>query len=138
MGLPAFDFKPDPSIPPVNPRAVRGRRNYLAGLAAEDRVAARYQCCGHDLRAARWRGGQGEIDLIVNDGDGLIFIEVKKAATHDRAAEMLRPAQAARILATASEYLGTMPMGQMTPARIDVALVDGQERIEILENAIGH
>jgi putative endonuclease len=41
----------------------------------------------------------------------------------------------ARICTAASEYLAQEPLGQLTPVRFDVALVDGAGRIEILENA---
>lgn len=123
---------------PADPRIQRGLRNNLAGQAAEAQVARHYGDRGHALRASRWRGLGGEIDLVLDDGDGVIFVEVKKAASLARAADMVQPRQSARILAAAAEYLGTMAAGQMTPARIDVALVDGDGRIEIIENAIGH
>jgi len=51
------------------------------------------------------------------------------------AAEHLTERQMARIYGAASEFIGNEPAGQLTPCRIDVALVDGQGRIEILENA---
>jgi putative endonuclease len=119
-------------------RAARGGRTaHHSGLAAEDVVASDYARRGHATRSRRWRGSGGEIDLIATDGEGLIFIEVKKAATHAYAAERLSAGQMGRIQASASEYLGGMPLGQLTPCRFDVALVDGAGRIEILENAIG-
>jgi len=138
MGQLCFDFTPDPAQPAVTARAAVGARNFRAGLAAEDQVARCYTQRGHRLLASRWRGQAGEIDLIFLGGDGVIFVEVKRAGNFCQAAEMLRPAQARRIADAAAEYLATMPLGQMTPARIDLALVDGQGRIEILENAIGH
>jgi putative endonuclease len=119
-------------------RAARsGRTGYHAGLAAEEIVASDYARRGHATRDRRWRGSGGEIDLVATDGDGLIFIEVKKAASHDFAAERLSQRQVDRILSSASEYLGAMPRGQLTPCRFDVALVDAVGRIEILENACG-
>ena len=47
----------------------------------------------------------------------------------------LSPARWQRIWSAASEFLAGEPAGQDTPARFDVALVDGQGRIEIIENA---
>ena len=114
-----------------------GRTGYHAGLAAEDIVASDYARRGHATRDRRWRGSGGEIDLIAADGDGLIFIEVKKASTHAFAAERLSGRQIDRIFASACEYLGDMPRGQLTPCRFDVALVDDVGRIEVLENAVG-
>ncbi len=114
-----------------------GSVSYHAGLSAEDQVAADYARRGHGTRGHRWRGSAGEIDLIAEDGDGLIFVEVKKSTDFARAAERLSRRQMQRIYASAAEYLGQMPRGQMTDVRFDVALVDASGAIEIIENAFG-
>ena len=85
--------------------------------------------------ARRWRGRTGEIDIIARDGDKVVFIEVKQSRTHDEAAAHLTPRQMQRIWNTAEEFLAGEPRGALTDVRIDVALVDGMGRIEILENA---
>ena len=112
-----------------------GARSYLAGLAAEDQVATLYGRTGRAVCARRWRGSEGEIDLIARDGAEVIFIEVKHSKTHAQAAEHLSARQMARIYGAASEFIGGEPAGQLTPVRFDVALVDGRGQIEILENA---
>lgn len=86
--------------------------------------------------ADRWRGRGGEIDLVARDGDKVIFIEVKKSKTHAEAATRLLPAQISRIFAAASEFLATEPKGQLTETQFDVALVDEQGKIDLLENAL--
>ena len=115
-----------------------GAVSYHAGLAAEDQVAAEYLRRGHAVCQLRWRGMGGEVDLIAQDGDGLIFIEVKKARDFARAVERVTLRQLQRIYDAAGEYLARMPLGQNTPVCIDVALVDGAGHIEIIENAFGH
>jgi len=115
-----------------------GLTSYCAGLSAEEQVAADYTRRGHDTRSHRWRGITGEIDLITQNGDGLIFVEVKKSRDFTRAADSLGRRQMQRIYATASEYLGQMPMGQDTSVRFDVALVNQSGDIQIIENAFGH
>lgn len=112
-----------------------GITSYHAGLAAEGTVERHYARAGHAIAARRWRGQGGEIDLIARDGDAVVFIEVKKSRTHDAAAARVTPRQMERIATAAAEFLGGMPRGQMTPARFDVALVDAQGRVAILENA---
>lgn len=112
-----------------------GKLSYLAGHSAEDAVARRYAGAGLPIAAIRWRGSAGEIDLVVRDGAGLVFVEVKKSRSHARAAESLGRRQMDRIYAAASEYLAGEPEGQMTDVRFDVALVDGAGRIEVIENA---
>ncbi len=115
-----------------------GAVSYLAGLAAEDQVAAEYSRRGHEICQHRWRGRGGEIDLIVRDGDGFIFVEVKKARDFASAVERLTQRQLKRIYTAAAEFLGQTPNGLDTLARIDVALVDSVGRIQIVENAYGH
>lgn len=112
-----------------------GARSYQAGRAAETMVEQLYQRAGREICARRWRGSLGEIDLIARDGAEVIFIEVKQSKTHALAAEHLTERQMARIYGAASEFIGGEPAGQLTSVRFDVALVDGQGRIEILENA---
>ncbi|MDO8882634.1 MAG: YraN family protein [Pseudotabrizicola sp.] len=112
-----------------------GRKSYYAGLSAEDQVAQLYNRSGRQVIARRWRGPGGEIDLIARNGAEVIFIEVKQARSHSIAAERISERQMARIYASASCFLGGEPGGQDTPARFDVALVDGIGRIEVLENA---
>ncbi len=114
-----------------------GARSYRAGAAAEAAVARHYRDRGCTVAAARWRGTGGELDLVLRDGAGLIFVEVKKSRSFAAAAARLTPRQIARITDTASEFLGGEPAGQDTPARFDVALLDAQGRVEIVENALG-
>jgi putative endonuclease len=114
----------------------RGRMSFHAGLAAEDQVSQLYDRSGRPVIARRWRGSVGEIDLIAREGDVVVFIEVKKSATHAQAAEHLTYRQQQRIMATASEFVGGEPRGQLTDMRFDVALVDALGRIEIIENAL--
>ena len=122
---------------PSSARRDRGRRAYNSGLAAEERAVALYTAAGLRLLETRWRGKSGEIDLILADGERIVFAEVKQARTNDAAIASLRPAQMRRIHASATEFIGTEPRGQLTEVRFDLALVDEGGRIKILENAFG-
>ncbi|MBL9049853.1 MAG: YraN family protein [Tabrizicola sp.] len=116
-------------------RSERGLVNYHAGHAAEASVARHYEDRGIAICAQNWRGITGEIDLIGRRGDEVIFVEVKQSRTHDLAASHLSQAQIARIFATVDEFLAGEPKGLLTDVRIDLALVDGQGRIDVVENA---
>ena len=111
-----------------------GTVSYHSGLAAEEIVAAHYARYGHEIVARRWRSKAGEIDLIVRKDDYVIFVEVKKSKTHDRAAESLGSEQIGRIYTSAAVFLDGEPNGQNTDARFDVALVDAKGAISILKN----
>ena len=119
-------------------RRDRGKRAYNSGLAAEDRAIALYTAAGLRLLESRWRGKSGEIDLILADGDEIVFAEVKQARTHDAAIASLRPAQMRRIHAAGSEYLAHCPKGQLTDVRFDLAVVDGAGRCSIMEGMFSH
>jgi putative endonuclease len=127
-----FDFVAEPV---TRSRSLRGQVNYHAGHAAEASVARHYEDRGTMICARNWRGITGEIDLIGRQGDVVVFIEVKQSRTHDLAASHILPAQIARIFATVDEFVASEPKGLLTDVRIDLALVDGQGQIEVLENA---
>lgn len=133
----AVDYGREPFSPSAQ-KAMRGQVACLSGRAAEDQVASDYLRRGYALAATRWRGHSGEVDLIFADGDGFIFVEVKKSRSFARSAERLSPAQMQRVCAAAEEYLAHRELSQMTDLRFDVALVDGAGAIEVLENAFGH
>ena len=127
-----FDFVASPAR---QTRKARGLTNYLAGHAAEASVARVYEDRGITICARNWRGMTGEIDLIGRDGDVVVFVEVKQSRTHDLAASHVSDAQVRRIFATVDEFVAAEPKGLLTDVRIDLALVDGQGRVEIVENA---
>lgn len=114
-----------------------GHSNYLAGDAAEQCIALDYERRGFVVAQRRWRGQSGEVDLILRDGSGLIFVEVKKSRSFAQAAEGLSQRQMQRIYAAAEEFLADEPNGSLTELRFDVALVDDQGRTKIIENAFG-
>ncbi len=119
-------------------RGNAGLQAYLSGKSAESSVVRAYQERNADMLEQRWRGEGGEIDLILREGDTIVFVEVKKARSFDQAIARLRPTQMMRIHAAASEYLAFMPDGQLSNVRFDLAAVDGTGQIRIIENAFGH
>ena len=50
---------------------------YAAGLAGEERALRYLEGLGMTLVERRYRGGDGEIDLVMEDGEALVFVEVK-------------------------------------------------------------
>ncbi|WP_369694530.1 YraN family protein [Paracoccus solventivorans] len=118
-------------------RVARGISAYASGHAAETRVAELYADRGCEILERRWRSPAGEVDLILRDGDAIVFVEVKKSGTHDLAAERLSRRQMDRICMAALLYTERFPTGSLTEMRFDAALVDGCGRVDIIENAFG-
>ncbi len=114
-----------------------GAVSHHAGRVAEEAIATHYARLGAEILERRWRGspGGGEIDLIVRDGDTVVFVEVKRAATHAGAAHRISRTQIERIHTAAGEFADALPDGLNTPMRFDAALVDDLGRIEVRENA---
>ena len=111
-----------------------GLRNYLAGHSAECQVAADYARRGYALLHQCWRGKQGEVDLILRDGPGLLFVEVKKARDFDTAVQRLGQRQLRRIARAAQEYMQKEGYSLRTLMRFDVALVNAHGEIRVIEN----
>lgn len=116
-------------------RARRGQLAYHSGRAAELQIAQDYARRGLPVVCERWCGKAGEIDLILRNGAGLIFVEVKKSRSIAEAASHLGPRQIKRLWRAAEEYLANEPKGSLTEVRFDVALLDNTGRFEIIENA---
>lgn len=112
---------------------MNGARNFFAGQAAEEVVSQFYKRDGATEIARRWRGKSGEIDLIMRDSHGLIFVEVKASSSLERAANRLTARQIRRVAKAAEEFVDQMDLPDQA-LRIDGALVDDQGRIETLEN----
>ena len=112
-----------------------GALSYHAGAAAEEQVARHYEAAGFEIVARRWRGRYGgEVDLIARRGPLLVFVEVKFSRTHEAAAAHLLPRQIARIVRSAEEFLA-LGTTHAEENRFDLALVDAQGRVSIIENA---
>ncbi|MEM9348840.1 MAG: YraN family protein [Pseudomonadota bacterium] len=113
-----------------------GLVSHLKGLSGEASVEGFYRRRGADVVARRWRGRAGEIDLIVEEGGCIVFVEVKTSRTIKRALSALGLRQQKRLIASASDFLQSQPKGSLSNMRFDVAAVDGQGRVEIVENAV--
>jgi putative endonuclease len=113
-----------------------GQISYLAGISAEDQVARAYADHGHVVLSRRWRGKGGEIDLVLQKGSEVVFVEVKKSRSHAKAAQALSRRQLTRIFRSAEDYLGHLPEGANTPCRVDVALLDDMGRIDVVPNVL--
>jgi putative endonuclease len=119
-------------------KQIQGSVSYYAGQAAENAVAQDYVSRGYTLARERWRGKRGEIDLIMRSDADLIFVEVKKSQSFERAALRVSRRQIDRIMGSAEEFLAGEPNGALTNVRFDVALVDQTGQLRIVENAFGH
>jgi len=102
-----------------------------AGAAAEDLALQYLQQHGLVLRQRNYRSRFGEIDLIMNDGATLVFVEVKarSGTGFGGSSHAITPAKIGKLTATAEQYLaGLRPT---PPCRFDAVLVQGKAPVQI-------
>lgn len=97
------------------------------GAAAEQRAADHLARRGLKLVERNYRCRGGEIDLIMQDGATLVFVEVRARAPSrfGGAAESITRTKQARVILAARHYLARH--GLDAPCRFDVVLLDGGE-----------
>ena len=107
------------------------------GTGVEDFACAYLERSGLRLLARNFRCRRGEIDLIMQDGEYLVFVEVRyrKHDAFGSAAETVSSAKQARIITTASYFL--QRQRREPPCRFDVVAVGGKapHRIEWIRGA---
>lgn len=107
----------------------------LKGENAEER-ALRF-LIGKGLKpiSRNFRCKQGELDLIMADGDTLIIVEVRyrKSDKYGSALESITPAKQSRIIAATHIYLSRQT--QNRPIRFDVVAISGKGTLEWIQNA---
>jgi putative endonuclease len=108
----------------------------LSGAQAEDLACAHLERAGLKLLARNYRCPQGEIDLVMDDRDALVFVEVRYRRTNDfgTPAETVDRRKQARLQAAAGHYLLTHSADRA--CRFDVVAVSGRDvRIDWLRDA---
>jgi putative endonuclease len=118
-------------------------RNRL-GKDAETRAWHYLQARGLRLVQRNYRCRRGEIDLVLQDKDSLVFVEVRYRRRPDfgSAAESVDRRKQSKLIACARHYLQTFPSAARQPCRFDVISIsgDGDARrrssgIEWIQNA---
>ena len=105
-----------------------------AGRDAEDVALARLRRRGLRLLERNYRTRRGEIDLVMRDGDTIVFVEVRYRgdASHGSAAETVDRRKRAKLIAAAQFYLQQKRWRHA--CRFDVVALQG-ERLEWLRDA---
>jgi putative endonuclease len=95
------------------------------GVAGERLARRHLEGQGYAYVAANWRNTGGELDLVMRDGDVLVFVEVKtrRGERLGAAEEAVTSAQARRLLLAAQSFLATRPDLSELFWRIDLVAV---------------
>lgn len=125
---------PEKSAPPRTPAPARQAAQRL-GLSAESRAAAYLMSKGYRIVARRYKTPFGEIDIVAQRRDTVVFVEVKARANLTAAAESISPRQRGRIVDAARHWLAGHPQVAGLALRFDVILIAPGTRPQHLAGA---
>lgn len=107
--------------------AVAGARDgsWRLGLRAEQAAAAWLAARGYEVRARRFRARGGEIDIVADDGEVLVFVEVKarSAPGFGTPAERVDARKRGRLVRAAAAWLAAAATDERA-CRFDVVEVE--------------
>ena len=113
--------------------------NQQLGIRGEQLARTYLEQKGYLLLARNYRIGRKELDLIMQDGDTIVFIEVKTRVGSEfgTPAEAVTVLKQKNLLAAAQGYLDQNQL-QEYPVRFDVVAIDLQQKtIQHIKNAFG-
>ncbi len=117
-------------------------RRQTLGKLGEDLAARRLAAQGYAVRDRNWRCATGELDLVLDRADTLIFVEVRtrRGDRFGTPEESITPRKRARLISAALTYLNEHATSDRA-WRIDVVAIEIGPRGEVvrfnhLENAL--
>ncbi|RMG57313.1 MAG: YraN family protein [Gammaproteobacteria bacterium] len=115
---------------------MNNRERRQLGQAAERRARAHLERHGLRCEAVNWHCRHGELDLVMRDGDTIVFVEVRyrSRAAYGGAAASIDPRKQQKLLRAARHYLAGL--GTQPPARFDVVAIEG-DRLHWIVDAFG-
>ena len=108
------------------------------GKNAEARAWHYLQARGLQLLQRNYRSKRGEIDLVMQDTDSLVFVEVRyrRQSQFGSALESVDRRKQSRLIACARHYMQAYPAAASQPCRFDVVSISGTAgEIEWIRNA---
>lgn len=108
--------------------------NHITGQAAEDRALAFLLEKGGQLVERNWHCRYGEIDLIVQMDNKLLFVEVKfrQSGAFGGAAHSITPNKLAKLQRSIEYYLQINRLN--LPCRLDAILLQGNQSPQWIQN----
>jgi len=98
-----------------------------AGDDFEQRACSELERAGLKLLARNYTTRHGELDLVMRDGDAVVFVEVRyrKSASHGDAAASVTASKQAKLIMAAQHWLAAHPQHARRVCRFDVISYDG-------------
>jgi putative endonuclease len=114
-----------------------GGGNRLKGQALEQRAARYLSAQGLLALTANYHCRAGEIDLIMQDGDTLVFVEVRfrRSGLRGSPVETVTAIKQRRLIRCARHYLMCRGLHEAVPCRFDVVGIGPDHHIDWIRNA---
>ena len=120
---------------------MKGARKRL-GEAGEELAARELARRGYILRERNWRCPEGELDIVAEQGQSLVFVEVRtrRGDRFGTPEESITPAKRVHLISAAQAFLQAHGLDDCD-WRIDVVAVEMSSRgelirVDVIENAI--
>jgi putative endonuclease len=98
-----------------------------AGDSFEARACSELERAGLTLLARNYSTRHGELDLVMREGDTVVFVEVRyrRSASHGDAASSVTASKQTRLILAAQHWLAAHPQHARRACRFDVVSYDG-------------
>ena len=100
------------------------------GESGENLACRELESRGYAIIARRYQTRHGEIDIVAEDGEVIVFVEVKRRRSREfgSAAEAVTDWKQRRVAAMAVDYLARNKL-TARPCRFDVVAIDDEEGV---------
>jgi len=93
------------------------------GQRGEDRAARYLQQRGYTILERNIRLGRGELDIIAQSGDLIVFVEVKAHQSRESSLLAMHPDKCARLRSAAETWLSRHPNHNNCQCRFDLIIL---------------
>lgn len=109
----------------------------MKGTDAESAALAHLEAAGLSLIERNYRCPMGEIDLVMKEGEAIVFVEVRQRSgtRFGGAPASITTGKKKRILSAAKHYM--IKLGSWPECRFDAVLLDAEGRITWIRDAFG-
>jgi len=101
------------------------------GREGEEQATQFLQKQGYDILARNVRGGRGELDIVAQKGDILVFVEVKAHRQRESSLQAMHHDKCARLRSAAMAWLMKHPKMQMLRCRFDFIMISPAQGLKV-------
>ncbi len=101
------------------------------GREGEEQATRFLQKKGYDILARNVRGGRGELDIVAQKDDVLVFVEVKAHRERASSLQAMTDDKCTRLRSAAMAWLAKHPEARVLSCRFDVIMVSPPQGLKV-------